>query len=82
MNLSTSMRWGMAGLLTGGLFVLCGTLLTLLEEHWTLDAHHILLAQTTRLHQLLINFLPPLLLGLGYYMGEKAEHCKKTGTQA
>jgi hypothetical protein len=82
MTLSTSLRWGIAGLLTGSFFVLCGTLLTLLEEQWALDANHILLAQTTRLHQLLINFLPPLLLGLGYYMGEKAEHFKKIGTKA
>lgn len=77
MNLPTSIRWGVAGLLTGCIFVTCGTLLTLLEEQWTPDAHHLLLAQTTRLHQLLINFLPPLLLGLGYAMGEKADRYRK-----
>ena len=82
MNLSTSMRWGMAGLLTGGLFVLCGTLLTLLEEHWTLDAHHILLAQTTRLHQLLINFLPRSYSDLVTTWVKKLNAVKKTGTQA
>ena len=81
MNSSTALRWGIAGLLTGICFVLCGTLLTLLEEQWTFDAHHILLAQTTRLHQLLINFLPPLLLGLGYTMGEKAEEFRNRGRQ-
>jgi hypothetical protein len=72
MKTSISLRWGLVGLLTGCLFAGFGTLLTLLEHGWPADLHHLLLAQTTSIHQLLINFLPPLLLALGYRAGEKA----------